>query len=230
MEKKNNKGKSRSNQKEVLEPQTKKTFETKRELAKEVVMEIFYSSPNSKVSEAVMFRKAYPSIHKTIKCFYENGIEFSQLLTTIEAFILLDIVAKQISVKYPNMPLGSIHDCLITTTKHQYILNKEMKYLIEEATTLKVKVDFESNIENTSLLIEPMLLIPFVENAFKHGTGMIKEPTIDIKLETKNEGIYFEVRNVKSPTQQSDSKDSSSGIGLANVKRRLDLLYKKRIS
>ena len=141
--KKNNKGKSRSNQKVVLEPQTKKTFETKRELAKEVVMEIFYSSPNSKVSEAVMFRKAYPSIHKTIKCFYENGIEFSQLLTTIEAFILLDIVAKQISVKYPNMPLGSIHDCLITTTKHQYILNKEMKYLIEEATTLKVKVDFE---------------------------------------------------------------------------------------
>ncbi len=141
--KKNNKGKSRSNQTEILEPQTKKLFETKRDLAKEVIMEIFYSSPNSKVSEAVMFRNAYPNIHKIIKCFYDNGVKFHQLLTTIEAHILLDVVAKQISIKHPKMPLGSIHDCLVTTTKHQHKLNKEMKYLIKEATTLKVKVDLE---------------------------------------------------------------------------------------
>ena len=130
-------------QKEDLEPQTKKSFDTKRDLAKEVVMEIFYSSPNSKVNEAVMFRKAYPSIHKIIKCFYENGIKFHQLLTTIEAYILLDVVAKQISNKYPNMPLGSIHDSLITLVKYQNVLKNEMNYLIEKTTTLKVKLEFE---------------------------------------------------------------------------------------
>lgn len=92
----------------------------------------------------------------------------------------------------------------------------------------KVKVNFDSNLENTSLLIEPMLLIPFVENAFKHGTGMVKEPTIDIILETNAEGIFFQVKNIKSPAQQMDSKDPSSGIGLVNVKRRLDLLYQKK--
>ncbi|MFT6205845.1 MAG: sensor histidine kinase YesM [Spirosomataceae bacterium] len=92
----------------------------------------------------------------------------------------------------------------------------------------KVKVNFESNLENTSLLIEPMLLIPFVENAFKHGTGIIKEPTIDIILETNADGIFFQVKNITSSAQQIDTKDPSSGIGLVNVKRRLDLLYQKR--
>lgn len=92
----------------------------------------------------------------------------------------------------------------------------------------KVTVNFISKIENESLLIEPMLLIPFVENAFKHGTGMVKEPTIAVELETNSEGIFFRVKNIKSTAQLAESKDSSSGIGLANVKRRLDLLYKKK--
>jgi len=141
--KKNNTGKSRSKQNKITEPQTKKLFESPRELAKEVVMEIFYSSPNSKVSEAIMFRKAHPSIHKIIKCFYDNGVKFYQLLTTIEAYVLLDVAAKQISDKYPNMPLASIHDCLVTTAKHKHLLNKEMKLLIMKATTLEVKIELE---------------------------------------------------------------------------------------
>jgi hypothetical protein len=141
--KKNNQINSRSKQKEDLEPQTKKSFDTKRNLAKEVVMEIFYSSPNSKTNEAAMFRKAYPSIHKIIKCLFDNGVKFHQLLTTIEAYVLLDIVAKKISDKYPNMPLGSIHDCLITNNKHKHQLRKEMSYLIKEVTTLEVKIEIE---------------------------------------------------------------------------------------
>lgn len=92
----------------------------------------------------------------------------------------------------------------------------------------KVRVNFTSKIENESLLIEPMLLIPFVENAFKHGTGLVKEPTIDIELKTNTEGIFFRVKNIKSPAQAAESKDTSSGIGLVNVKRRLDLLYNKK--
>ena len=140
---KKNTHKSRNKWKEDFEPQTKKPYSTKRELVKQVVMEIFYSSPNSKIPEAVMFRKAYPSIHKIIKCLYDNGVKFSELLTFIEAYILLDVVAKEISIKHPNMPLGSIHDSLVTTLEYEDLLKEEMIDLIEEATTLKVKVDFE---------------------------------------------------------------------------------------
>jgi LytS/YehU family sensor histidine kinase len=72
-----------------------------------------------------------------------------------------------------------------------------------------------------------MLLIPFVENAFKHGIGMIEDPFIKIELETTNDELRFKVTN-KFNTDKKDSKDGASGIGLNNVKRRLELLYPKQ--
>lgn len=72
--------------------------------------------------------------------------------------------------------------------------------------------------------IEPMLLIPFVENAIKHGTGFIENAQIDIDLKAKNDILYFTVRN-KFNGNSEEIKDKTSGIGLTNVKRRLNLLY-----
>ena len=72
--------------------------------------------------------------------------------------------------------------------------------------------------------IDPMLLIPFVENAFKHGTGFIENPSIDIELKARDNILYFCVSNKYDPHLQQ-IKDKASGIGLANVKRRLDLLH-----
>lgn len=72
--------------------------------------------------------------------------------------------------------------------------------------------------------IEPMLLIPFVENAFKHGTGFMEDARIEIELRVKNSLLYFTVRN-RFNTESEEVKDKTSGIGLTNVKRRLNLLY-----
>jgi sensor histidine kinase YesM len=76
-------------------------------------------------------------------------------------------------------------------------------------------------------LIEPMLLIPFIENAFKHGSGLIAKPEIDISLEVNKGILDFRVRN-KYNGESKEIKDKTSGIGLANVMRRLNLLYDKR--
>lgn len=72
--------------------------------------------------------------------------------------------------------------------------------------------------------IEPMLLIPFVENAFKHGVGMIDQPAIEIGLDVRNGVLHFTVRNRFNPASP-ETKDKTSGIGLGNVRRRLKLLY-----
>lgn len=74
-----------------------------------------------------------------------------------------------------------------------------------------------------------MLLIPFVENAFKHGTGHIEQPHIAVKLLVDSELLVFEVLN-SFDAAHDISKDESSGIGLSNVKARLNMLYKDNYS
>lgn len=87
-----------------------------------------------------------------------------------------------------------------------------------------VTVDLDINITDAELRrnIEPMLLIPFVENAFKHGMG-IDQPLIEIRLESDEGVLKFEVRNKFN--REEETKDISSGIGLENVRSRLALLY-----
>ncbi len=88
----------------------------------------------------------------------------------------------------------------------------------------KVQVGFEVGPVNANHSIEPMLLIPFVENAFKHGIGMIHQPAIIVQLRIEEDILYFLVKN-KVSMQPDDPKDHRSGIGLKNVERRLNLLY-----
>jgi sensor histidine kinase YesM len=87
---------------------------------------------------------------------------------------------------------------------------------------VSVKLDF-SEID-AAYEIEPMLLIPFVENAFKHGVSGLDDAIIEIKLKAIKKQLLFVVSN-KYNKQLEEIKDKTSGIGLANVKRRLQLLY-----
>jgi LytS/YehU family sensor histidine kinase len=70
-----------------------------------------------------------------------------------------------------------------------------------------------------------MLLIPFVENAFKHGISFREPSHIKINFETKDKTLNFDVYNSKHVKQENDPEKDKSGIGLNNVKQRLELLY-----
>ena len=116
------------------------------------------------------------------------------------------------------------------TSDSKVSIDKEFSYLESyiELQRLRfgndIKIDFKHNLNTSPSSIEPMLLIPFVENAFKHGVGMVQNPSIDIELNDDKKSLFFSVRNQVSK-QNSEIKDESSGIGLANVRRRLELLY-----
>jgi len=120
---------------------------------------------------------------------------------------------------------------LYDTGEAKVPLDKEVEYLqsyidLQQqrfGNAVTVNTRFELGDDHTT--IEPMLLIPFVENAFKHGTGMIDGATIDISLVNGTDGIHFNVRNKYNDAQ--GEKDQTSGIGLPNVQRRLELLYGK---
>lgn len=76
--------------------------------------------------------------------------------------------------------------------------------------------------------IEPMLLISLVENAFKHGVGMVEEPFIKVNMEVDHGKDLLTFRVENSVPLVESAKDRSPGIGLHNMRRRLELLYKGR--
>jgi sensor histidine kinase YesM len=87
-----------------------------------------------------------------------------------------------------------------------------------------VQIEFEVKGTMDGSMIEPMLLIPFVENAFKHGVGFVRDPYIKVQLIYHQGSLDFQVENKMGKLVQ-DQKEESSGIGLKNVTRRLELLY-----
>jgi two-component system, LytTR family, sensor kinase len=119
---------------------------------------------------------------------------------------------------------------LYETDEDKVLLEKEVDYLQSYIDLQKqrfgknVVIDTSWRVKESGYTIEPMLLIPFVENAFKHGTGLIMNAEIDVRLEVEQGMLLFTVRN-RYNDEAGETKDKTSGIGLNNVKRRLNLLY-----
>ena len=125
---------------------------------------------------------------------------------------------------------GLMRYMLYESDEKKVPLTQEIDYLKSYIELQKLRFEEDVKITTTiqyeedSLSIEPMLLIPFVENAFKHGVAVVKEPFINISLKVVGNTLHFSVEN-KFSREENQSKDKASGIGLANVKARLQLLY-----
>ena len=74
------------------------------------------------------------------------------------------------------------------------------------------------------ITIEPLVLTPFIENAFKYACDLGQVPVVEIEISCNSNSIIFNCKNTYNPNKISYSKDVG-GIGLKNVKRRLELLY-----
>lgn len=112
-------------------------------------------------------------------------------------------------------------------------LAREVEYLSNYIDLQKLRtsrsadIRIETHIEEQfgNLQITPMLLIPFVENAFKHGISLQQPSYIKISLQTKESTLYFDVSNSIYIKADNDPEKLKSGIGLENVKKRLAMLY-----
>ena len=112
-------------------------------------------------------------------------------------------------------------------------MNKEVEYLKNYIALQKLRTQsspdivIEDNIneQNCNHKIAPMLLIPLVENAFKHGISLQERSWIKINLESNEKEILFEVYNSKHEKTTNDTEKEKSGIGFNNVMERLKLIY-----
>lgn len=87
-----------------------------------------------------------------------------------------------------------------------------------------VLIDFECHVEQADkYFIAPLLLIPFVENAFKYGIHPNKASKIGVKIRLKENHLFLQVQNVDYSLQNQSAE--SSGIGIGNTQKRLALIY-----
>ena len=90
----------------------------------------------------------------------------------------------------------------------------------------KVKIDFNTNVDSADYKIMPLLLILVVENAFKHGVEKLRNNAyVNMELIAKDGYIEFKIIN---NYDKEETKNHPTGIGISNLKRRLEIGYKKK--
>jgi LytS/YehU family sensor histidine kinase len=126
-------------------------------------------------------------------------------------------------------------------------LSEIMRYMFYQANTDKIPLDYEINYiksyidlqklrvkdsnfvsfavhgSTSSVTIPPMLLMPFVENAFKHGKKQDVSPGIIINLRIEDRSLEFDVSNYIMP--KYEGAETEGGFGMKNILRRLELIY-----
>jgi LytS/YehU family sensor histidine kinase len=110
-------------------------------------------------------------------------------------------------------------------------IEKELTYLKNYVALQRMRKDenysitFEVSEQLTACTISPLLFIPFVENAFKYVSHHLKNNEVKIKIEKQDDTLKLFVFNTK---EDKPIVNGYTGIGLKNVQRRLELLYKDR--
>jgi two-component system, LytTR family, sensor kinase len=136
-------------------------------------------------------------------------------------------VARNILLQFSEILRYQLYDC----GAEKVSLEKEIEYIKNYVAFQqlrkddKLKVSFQVEIEETGLTIAPLLLIVLIENAFKYVSNFTdRENKICIKIGTKGKVLHSSFINTKEQMQANDNKNST-GIGISNLKRRLELLY-----
>ncbi|MES2371184.1 MAG: sensor histidine kinase [Bacteroidota bacterium] len=146
-------------------------------------------------------------------------------------YFLIDkqnIEARDALHKFSDMLRYQLYECNGDTTS----IEKELVYLHDYIDLQKLRrnencmVNFSQAGNLAGFSIAPLLLIPFIENAFKHLSHYRdKKDSIEIHIEKKNDLFVFSVSNSTEPGKKQAELVIHGGIGLKNVQRRLELLY-----
>jgi len=148
-------------------------------------------------------------------------------LNNIYALAAIDANKTQQSISYlSDMLRYVLYECerpFISPQKEvKYIENYIKLFFLKSSK--KYPIQLVTQIEDTTVQIAPMALIPFVENAIKHSyIEKIKTAFIHISLQVTSKLIHFKIEN--SIPQEVINKDRVGGIGIANVQKRLAIIY-----
>ncbi|MCD4833445.1 MAG: histidine kinase [Bacteroidales bacterium] len=139
--------------------------------------------------------------------------------------------SREVIIKLSGLLDYMLYEC----DKREVLLKNEIEFInnyielerVRHDDDFNVKVNFPSNIDD--IKIAPLVLFPFVENAFKHGFHNPNESFINIELNIDFDKLKFEIENSISKMQADKYlNQEGKGIGLKNIKERLELIYKDK--
>ena len=168
---------------------------------------------NQRLSAELAFLKSQINPHflfNSLNSIYSLAYQRSE--TTPEAILKLSEIMRYM-----------LYEC----NDNKVDLVKELQYLQNYIDLQKIRfgnkafIDFKIEGKIETQQIVPLLLISFIENAFKHGVASNPVTPIRLLIDVEESHLHFYIQNKK----HTNNRDASGGIGLNNVKRRLDLLY-----
>lgn len=138
--------------------------------------------------------------------------------------------AAEVVVRLSDMMSYMLYECEGNTIPLEKEVNNLENYIELEKIRYgkRLEVSFEKSGDISNKIIAPLLFIPFVENAFKHGVGNSEQHSwVRINLWVEKDQLFFLIENSITENQEEEelSSKTQKGIGLANVQKRLELLY-----
>ena len=136
--------------------------------------------------------------------------------------------APEIVLKLSEMMRYMLYEC----NEKKVPLYKEVAYMknyldlekLRQHNAVDIHLEIDGEIQDQK--IAPLLLIPFIENSFKHGLyNQIHHGYVNINVSVDNRYLNFEIENSKGPAKPKETHRKNGGIGLVNVRRRLNLIY-----
>jgi len=136
--------------------------------------------------------------------------------------------APEIVIKLSEMMRYMLYEC----NEKRVLLRKEVNYIrnyldleqLRQGKNVDINFEVQGNVSDQK--IAPLMFIPFLENSFKHGlNNHISQGFVNIYLDVDDKHIHFYIENSKPENLPLQDHRRSGGIGLVNVRRRLNLLY-----
>ena len=151
------------------------------------------------------FMNTLNNIHALVDIDPEKAKDTIRELSTMMRFVLYE-------GNKEGVPLSRELDFI-----RHYVTLMQLRY------TDKVKITLDLPQETPDRQIPPLILVTFIENAFKHGVSYQRESFIETKISVEGDRLAFSCRNSKAVKPNEEK----GGVGLANVRKRLDLLYNR---
>ena len=198
--------------------------------AANVAIKGYYRSRNDRKRLAVLEHENLEQQLEYLR-YQINPHFFMNTLNNIHALVDIDPEqAKETIVELSKM----MRYVLYEGNKQRVPLGRELEFirhyvsLMQLRYTDKVSITLDLPAEVPDRQMPPLLLITFIENAFKHGVSYQKPSFIDVKVTVDDGQLLFNCLNSKTGGQPEIDNEKQGGVGLANVRKRLELLYGHR--